>query len=155
MPNDAEALAEFADKTFRAAFAIDNTPEDMEAYASAAFGDAHQREEIEDPAGIVLLAQRGDELVGYAHLRQSPDAPIQLERFYVAPELKGRGVAQTLMDEVLAAASARGARTIRLGVWERNPRAIAFYRKCGFVEVGTETFVLGADPQRDVVMERG
>jgi ribosomal protein S18 acetylase RimI-like enzyme len=41
-----------------------------------------------------------------------------------------------------------------LGVWERNPRAIAFYRKFGFREVGTHVFPLGNDPQRDIVMAR-
>jgi ribosomal protein S18 acetylase RimI-like enzyme len=51
-------------------------------------------------------------------------------------------------------AGVAGARTLWLGVWERNPRAIAFYRKCGFTEVGTQTFVLGTDHQRDLVLER-
>jgi len=51
-------------------------------------------------------------------------------------------------------ARAAGARTLWLGVWERNPRAIAFYKKVGFIEVGTHTFVLGADHQRDLVLAR-
>jgi RimJ/RimL family protein N-acetyltransferase len=41
-----------------------------------------------------------------------------------------------------------------LGVWERNPRAIAFYKKFGFLEVGVHVFPLGFDPQRDIVMSR-
>jgi ribosomal protein S18 acetylase RimI-like enzyme len=41
-----------------------------------------------------------------------------------------------------------------LGVWERNPRAISFYKKWGFVEEGDHTFALGGDPQRDIVMVR-
>ncbi|NUO82171.1 hypothetical protein HUU05_19035 [candidate division KSB1 bacterium] len=41
-----------------------------------------------------------------------------------------------------------------LGVWERNAAAIAFYRKAGFVEVGTQTFQLGEDRQRDFLMAR-
>jgi ribosomal protein S18 acetylase RimI-like enzyme len=41
-----------------------------------------------------------------------------------------------------------------LGVWERNPKAIAFYKKFGFREVGAHVFPLGSDPQRDVVMAR-
>ena len=43
---------------------------------------------------------------------------------------------------------------IWLGVWEQNPRAIAFYTKWGFVEVGAQTFRLGSDLQRDLVMAR-
>ena len=48
--------------------------------------------------------------------------------------------------------AARGARELWLGVWERNARAQAFYRKCGFRKVGTQIFVVGSDPQTDDVM---
>ena len=39
-----------------------------------------------------------------------------------------------------------------LGVWERNVRAQAFYRKHGFDRVGSKVFVVGSDPQTDLVM---
>jgi ribosomal protein S18 acetylase RimI-like enzyme len=38
-------------------------------------------------------------------------------------------------------------------VWERNRRAQAFYKKSGFVDVGTQTFLVGTDEQTDRVME--
>jgi ribosomal protein S18 acetylase RimI-like enzyme len=37
-------------------------------------------------------------------------------------------------------------------VWEKNPRAIAFYEKKGFRKVGRQTFLLGKDVQHDLVM---
>ena len=39
-----------------------------------------------------------------------------------------------------------------LGVWERNPRAIAFYIKSGFVVVGSHVFIVGNDRQTDLVL---
>ena len=39
-----------------------------------------------------------------------------------------------------------------LGVWERNERAKGFYRKCGFLDVGSQPFILGEDHQTDLVM---
>ena len=51
-------------------------------------------------------------------------------------------------------AAIRGAQTLWLGVWERNPRALAFYGKCGFVDVGEHVFLFGTDPQTDRVMAR-
>jgi len=81
-------------------------------------------------------------------------APLEIVRFYVDRPWHGRGVAQQLMEAAVNTARAAGARTLWLGVWERNPRAIAFYRKCGFQDVGTQTFVLGADHQRDLVLTR-
>ena len=58
------------------------------------------------------------------------------------------------MRAVLAEAEAAGTATVWLGVWERNPRAIAFYHKWGFVDVGTQKFHLGADVQTDRLMVR-
>lgn len=58
------------------------------------------------------------------------------------------------MAAVLAAAAEAKSTELWLGVWERNPRAIAFYRKFGFEVIGEHRFVLGRDPQRDLVMAR-
>jgi ribosomal protein S18 acetylase RimI-like enzyme len=47
-----------------------------------------------------------------------------------------------------------GHQTIWLGVWERNGRARAFYRKWDFRAVGEHVFQVGSDPQTDILMER-
>jgi ribosomal protein S18 acetylase RimI-like enzyme len=41
-----------------------------------------------------------------------------------------------------------------LGVWERNERAIRFYEKKGFVQVGSLPFVFGNELHTDLVMVR-
>ena len=40
-----------------------------------------------------------------------------------------------------------------LGVWEKNLSAIRFYEKNGFTAFGEHIFMLGTDPQRDVLMK--
>jgi ribosomal protein S18 acetylase RimI-like enzyme len=163
---DAARLSRLAAATFRETFEGENTPKDMARYMAKAFTPSQQAGEIADPAGDVLLAEdrhsSGDpELVGYVHLVSSPapvavqgPAPLELKRLYVARGWHGQGVAQALMDAALDAANARGARTLWLGVWERNPRASAFYRKYGFTRVGEHTFMLGPDAQTDWLLAR-
>ncbi len=80
--------------------------------------------------------------------------PVELLRFYVDQPWQGQGIAGLLMQAVEEQARARGARELWLGVWERNERAQAFYRKHGFRKVGTQIFVVGTDPQTDHVMLR-
>jgi len=63
-------------------------------------------------------------------------------------------VGASLLRACLDEARRAGHRTIWLGVWERNERARAFYRKWDFREAGTQIFQLGSDAQTDVVMER-
>ncbi len=156
---DAPALAALAERTFRDAFAADNTPADMAAHCARSYAPAIQARELADPGIDTLVgADAEGQLVAYAQLRPgSPPvaigpSPLELWRFYVDRAYHGRGVAQQLMASVLETARARSARTVWLGVWERNPRAQAFYRKFGFVPVGTQQFVVGADVQTDQVM---
>jgi ribosomal protein S18 acetylase RimI-like enzyme len=72
----------------------------------------------------------------------------------VASEWHGRGIAHQLMAAALELMQARRCDAAWLGVWEHNPRAIAFYHKFGFAEVGELPFSLGNDSQRDLVMAR-
>ncbi len=159
-PADAATLAELAAATFRDAFGADNRPEDLALHLARSYGISQQTAELSDPAITTLLAFADGALAGYAQIRpgRTPACvrsthPIELWRFYVARDWHGRGVAQTLMAAVVAAARGRKAATLWLGVWERNPRAQAFYKKSGFVAVGSQTFLVGSDEQTDRVME--
>jgi diamine N-acetyltransferase len=58
------------------------------------------------------------------------------------------------MKACVEQARAWGCDALWLAVWERNPRAIAFYEKSGFRKVGRQTFLLGHDVQHDDVMEQ-
>ena len=158
---DAAALAAFGTRVFRDAFGAHNTPENLSAYLETAFSDDIQREELGDPAVDTWLVIADGMLAGYAQLRAGAapasvpqERSIELRRFYIDRRWQGRGLAQQLMQRVDAAASLRGAQAIWLGVWELNPRAIAFYRTCGFIDVGSQVFVLGAERQTDRVMCR-
>ena len=56
------------------------------------------------------------------------------------------------MNACIEQARAWHADELWLGVWEKNPRAIAFYQKTGLRVVGRQTFQLGRDLQHDFVM---
>ena len=101
----------------------------------------------EQPAGYAKLR------TGHADPSVTGPEPVELERLYVGRHVIGSGVGAALMQASLDAAQAAGHRTVWLGVWERNARAISFYVKWGFRIVGEHTFMLGTDAQRDLIME--
>ena len=159
--DDATLLADLARRTFVETFGPDNTAEDMAIHVAKSFGPDIQLREIRDPRMITLLAERGSTTVGFAQVHQGQpaacvtgEAPIEVRRFYVDRPFHGQGIAQTLMRAVEQVARSLGGRTLWLGVWERNPRAIAFYAKCGFVDVGEHAFIFGTEEQTDRVMAR-
>jgi ribosomal protein S18 acetylase RimI-like enzyme len=160
-PSDAETLTRFGERTFRDTFGPHNRAEDMDAYCAAAFTVDQRLAELIDPDQHVLLVERAGELAAYAHLRPghappcvTGPAPMQLLRFYVDRPWHGSGLASSLMNATVGAAAERAARTLHLTVWEHNTRAIAFYQRHGFREVGTMGFLLGSDAQTDRVMIR-
>jgi ribosomal protein S18 acetylase RimI-like enzyme len=159
--DDVVVIADIGARTFEASFGADNRLKDMQQYLALSFSPAYLESQLSDPASIFLLAYEDDRIVGYAMLRKSkkpvsvPDPkPIELVRFYVEADIIGKGYGSALMHVCLQEAQKNGHRTIWLGVWEKNQRAIRFYRKWGFTKVGTQEFVLGSDLQNDHILAR-
>jgi diamine N-acetyltransferase len=159
--SDAALLSRFAESTFRESFAAANTPQNMDLHCRDSYCEELQAGEITSPNMVTLLAEHGQELVGFAqmHWSEAPSfihgtSPGEIQRLYVASNWHGKGVAQALMAACLDEMNARRTDIVWLGVWERNPRAIAFYKKFGFIECGEHVFHVGHDPQRDIVMTR-
>ena len=158
-PKDAAVLADLAKTTFYDTFADSNDANDMALHLARAYGVDQQTAELQDPDLTTLLVEREGAAIAYAQIRNhhvpecvTGPAPVELWRFYVHRDWHGRGVAQALMDRVKDEARQRGARTLWLGVWEKNDRARAFYGKCGFADAGEHVFLFGTDPQTDRVM---
>jgi ribosomal protein S18 acetylase RimI-like enzyme len=158
---DASLLAELGAQTFAETFTENNTPEDMAAYLAVSFSLEKLTAELTDPLSLFFIAEVGGNAAGYAKIRAGEASqgvegpkPIELVRLYVSRKWLGRGVGQALMQRCMNEAREMGFQTIWLGVWEHNSRALVFYRKWNFREVGEHIFQLGSDPQRDILMQR-
>ncbi len=109
---------------------------------------------------FLAVLDPGEAPVGFAML-SPPDLPVELspddlelKRIYVLHRFHGTGLAQRLMAAVLEAATARGAKRVLLGAYGENHRAIAFYRRHGFEQVGTRLFRVGETDYDDVVLAK-
>jgi diamine N-acetyltransferase len=161
---DAATLSASAARWFEETFGPQNDPQDMRLYLEKAFGVAQQRAELGDPRRVTLLVEEEGELAGYAYLHRTPPGrahqgvppgeAVEIQRFYISSHHHGHGVARRLMEAAMETAREMGGELLWLGVWEHNTRAIGFYRKHGFVDVGEQDFVLGTDLQHDRVMTR-
>lgn len=165
---DAALLAELGRQAFTDAFESANTPENFAAYIANAFSEQKQAAELAHPGSTFLIAEMENpqtsetEPVGYARLLGGSretcitgENPIELVRIYALGAYTGHGIGSALMQAALEAARGGGYDVIWLGVWQENPRAVAFYERWGFQKVGTHVFQLGDDPQTDWIMQRG
>lgn len=158
---DAVMLTALSARTFYDAFAANNAPENIKAYMDEAFTLEKVTLELADPLAVFLLVEVDGEPAGYCKLSgdRAPEcitgpSPMEIKRLYVEQKYLGTGVGPALMQASLDEALRRGHRTIYLGVWERNDRAVAFYLKWGFTKAGEQIFQMGADAQTDWLMER-
>jgi GNAT superfamily N-acetyltransferase len=149
-PEDAAALAAFAAQAFTDTYHDLDDAQEIADYVAEHFQTEVVARVVRDPACTTLLAWVGEQLAGYAILRDAPapacvtgPAPLELWRLYLGQGFIGQGLGARLMAEVHAQARRCGAQTLWLGVYDRNVRAVAFYGRFGFAQVGDKEFLFG------------
>lgn len=157
--DDLHELRDLSIKTFYETFAPMNTAEDMENYLATSFDEAKFRRELSDSNTEFFFVYSGEELAGYMKLNEAPSqsdvndkTSLEIERIYVLSKYQGKGLGALLMDKAISIAKERGKEYIWLGVWEKNEKALAFYKKHGFHKIGEHSFVIGSDIQTDHLM---
>ena len=159
--DDIQQLQYISKQTFYETFSDGNTKENMDKYLEEAFSLEKLREEVMDDNSAFYFAKKEDNVIGYLKLNVGAsqtelkdNKAIEIERIYVLKEFYGKKVGQFLFKFALLKARKLKADYIWLGVWEKNSRAIQFYKKNGFVEFDKHIFILGNDEQTDIMMKR-
>lgn len=94
---------------------------------------------LETGEGMVLLAEQGEEVVGYivGHIKSNP--PVMLpplfgyvSDIFVASARRRKGLGRDLFESLKEWFREQGVEHIELHVWHNNSLAQAFWRKMGF-----------------------
>jgi diamine N-acetyltransferase len=157
---DLEILQALGKQTFIETFGEMNTEENMSQYLTESFNEAKLKSELTNPDSVFYFAIQENRFIGYlklnfaeAQTELKDKKSLEIERIYVLKEFYGKGVGQVLYNTALDLARQKNAEAVWLGVWEKNPRAISFYKKNGFVEFDKHVFILGDDVQTDIMMK--
>ena len=85
------------------------------------------------PAGELLLAKRGDHVLGCIALKAlEPPTAAEIKRLFVRPQARGIGVAKALVSEIIKLAKARGYHEVKLDTLIEMTPAISLYKSFGF-----------------------
>lgn len=158
---DIDALREFSYRTFFETFAHMNTSDDMQTYLNKAFEIEKLRAELLDVNSSFYFLYCDEKLAGYLKLNEASAqtdinerTSLEIERIYVSKDFQGKGLGCYLMDRAISIANLRKKAYIWLGVWEKNEKALRFYKKNGFYKIGTHSFFMGDDEQTDYIMRK-
>ncbi|MCX7773774.1 MAG: GNAT family N-acetyltransferase [Clostridia bacterium] len=158
---DLETLQDLSWRTFYDTFRPMNTEEDMKAYLENALGRDALHKELQNPSSAFFFLYADDELAGYIKLNEHPAQTdlhdpnaLEIERIYVDKAFQGKGLGRNLINKAIEIANQKGLHYLWLGVWEKNEKAIAFYKSRGFYKIGQHDFLLGSDLQTDHIMRK-
>lgn len=145
-------LSAFAVDAFVATFGHIYAAEDLATFLAEWNRPDQLAVQLADPAFAIALVRDGADIAGFAKLGpvdfdlpegHPADDAIELHQLYLAESAKGSGVADALMRWAIGEARTRGHAILYLSVFTENPRAQAFYRRYGFVDIGRNPFRVG------------
>ena len=154
---DAPLMADLGPRTFVETFGHLYSEENLALFLLN-HSEENWRGELSDPRYTVRIAEQEGQAVGFAKVGppslpfEPKGANAELRQFYVLGPWQGTGVAQALMEWVIAEARGRGADEIYLSVFIDNVRAQRFYARYGFEPVGRYAFMVGSQADEDVIM---
>ncbi|MBV6647797.1 MAG: GNAT family N-acetyltransferase [Cyclobacteriaceae bacterium] len=159
--DDLEKLQEIIEQTFMDAFAHQNQPQYIQAYASEFLTIGHVRKELLNPESTFYFATLKTEIIGYfklnlgqAQMDLQEEGGVELQRIYVINNHQGLGLGEQMLKQAINIAKQSGLPFLWLGVWEKNLRAVTFYERHGFEKFGKHSFMMGEEEQWDYLMKR-
>lgn len=165
-PEDAALLHRVAAATFALACPPNTPSAGIEQFIATNLSLRSFAHYLVDPQRELFVAEVEEVAAGYAMIVHGEPADAdaagavkarptaELSKLYVLEQFHGAGVAVALVESSVAAAKARGARSMWLGVNQENARANRFYEKNGFARAGTKRFLVGDSYHHDFVRER-
>jgi ribosomal protein S18 acetylase RimI-like enzyme len=159
--DDLSTVQQIGRETFFETFADSNTEDDMNKYLEDSFNADKVTIELSNPNSLFYIAWDDESPVGYlkvntgtAQTEQQDERALEIERIYVKSSHHGKKVGQLLYEKALEVAEQMHNSYLWLGVWEKNPRAIRFYEKNGFIAFDKHVFKMGEDEQLDIMMKK-
>lgn len=158
---DLQILQTISIETFSDTFKDQNSPENMKAYLDKAFNAKQLEKELSNISSEFYFIFVNEEIAGYlkvnmndAQSEKMGDESLEIERIYIRNKFQGKGLGKNLFDKAMEIAIKQNKRMIWLGVWKKNAKAIAFYKKLGFVQKGAHSFYMGDEEQTDFIMTK-
>lgn len=86
------------------------------------------------PYGAIFLCKQNEQLAGCVAVRKFADKTAELKRMWVRPEFRSLGIGESLLQQALEFAKAKGYKAINLDTLVIMTPAIHLYKKYGFEE---------------------
>lgn len=159
--DDALCLGVLAMQVFLDTYATDGIRPPIAREALDGYAPAVYQRLLQAPDTFILVAERQGHLLGFAqvtlgttHTLVDHPAPAELDRLYVLEPFTGRGMGRALLHAAEQAAARRGAGLLWLTPWVHNHRALHFYAREGYADVGLTWFEFEGERHENRLLTR-
>lgn len=149
LENDAQVLSELATITMIESHGHSAKAEDVNDYIRRRLGVDSFKEELSDPKNIYYFIYNNGSLAGFSKIvfnapyKDSEKKNItKLDRLYLLKEYYDLKLGAELFQFNVDLSKKNDQAGMWLYVWKGNPRAVNFYKKKGFVIIGSYDFQL-------------
>lgn len=146
---DVQLLSMLGSKTFVESHGHSASEEIIQNYVNSRYKTEHFRCELEDELNIYSIIYFENEPAGYSKIifntpyeKGGESKVTKLELIYILKEYYDLGLGKQLLQYNDELARKLGQKGIWLNVWTENHRAINFYTKYGFRNIGSYYFKL-------------
>ena len=144
---DFQLLSELAKLTFLESHGHSAPSADVAAYVTEKYSPAVIKEVLSNEKNIYFIIYTDNRPAGYSKIifdTPYPDSPIKnitkLERLYLLKEFYSLKLGVQLFQFNIDLAKSNNQMGMWLFVWKENQRAVNFYKKSGFVIIGSHDF---------------
>lgn len=159
--DDVNLLRDIALKTFAQSYQDINTKPNFEWYVDRAFSVEKLLSELQNDKSFFYFIISRENIIGYLKLNIEDSQTeknckdcLEIERIYLDVNYKRKGIGSKMIQFASDRAKQYSKSKIWLGVWEKNPNAILFYRSQGFIDSGSHIFKFGDEDQIDIIFEQ-
>jgi len=145
--DDFQLLADIGKQTLLESHGHSAPKADMDAYVNKNYSAGYFQNELSSPTNIYHIIYHNGQAAGYSKLildYPHPGIPIQqvtkLERIYLLKEFYGLKLGKELFSFNIELSKSKKQAGMWLFVWKENKRAISFYLKYGFKNIGSHDF---------------
>lgn len=130
------------------------TPGQIEYMLNLMYSESALTEQIEHQRHSFIIIYENEVPVGFASYSETGPTRWKLHKIYILPSQQGKGTGKFIIDNIVTAIIALGAKALRLNV-NRNNAARFFYEKLGFCIISEEDIDIGGGYfMNDFIMEK-
>ena len=161
LPADALCVSTLATQVFLGTYALDGIRPSLAREVREQLSVGKVEALLAAPVSTFILAERSGYLIGFVQLTSNaahdavPGPAVEVDRLYVLERFTSQGVGKELLRKAEEFAASRGAAAVWLTAWIGNPRALAFYARQGYRDMGASVYSFeGEDYENRVFAKR-